>query len=44
MANSFFPQRIVVTPDTLMNVCGNQVVLLDFGGEQYFGLCLIEVY
>lgn len=38
MAELSFSQRVVVTPDTLINVVGNEAVLLNLGNEQYFGL------
>jgi hypothetical protein len=33
-----FTQRVVVTPDTLINIVGNEAVLLNLGNEQYYGL------
>ena len=38
MAELSFSQRVVVTPDTLINVVGNEAVLLNLGNEQYYGL------
>ena len=33
-----FTQRVVVTPDTLINIVGNEAVLLNLANEQYYGL------
>ena len=38
MTELSFSQRVVVTPDTLINVVGNEAVLLNLGNEQYYGL------
>jgi len=38
MAELSFAQRAVVTPDTLINIVGNEAVLLNLGNEQYYGL------
>ena len=33
-----FTQRVLITPDTLINVIGNEAVLLNLKNEQYYGL------
>ncbi|MFN0111303.1 MAG: PqqD family protein [Blastocatellia bacterium] len=33
-----FAKRVVVTPDTLINVVGEEAVLLNLKNEQYYGL------
>jgi len=33
-----FTQRVVVTSDTLINIVGNEAVLLNLGNEEYYGL------
>ena len=38
MAKLPFTQRVVVTPDTLINTVGNEAVLLNLGNEHYYGL------
>jgi hypothetical protein len=38
MAELSFTQRVVVTPDTLINFVGNEAVLLNLSNEQYYGL------
>jgi hypothetical protein len=38
MAELSFSQRVVVTPDTLINIVGNEAVLLNLKNEQYYGL------
>ena len=38
MAEPSFTQRVVVTPDTLINIVGNEAVLLNLANEQYYGL------
>ncbi len=36
-----FTKRVVVTPDTLINVVGEEAVLLNLKNEQYYGLDVI---
>jgi len=36
--NISFTQRVVIAPDTLINVIGNEAVLLNLNNEQYYGL------
>jgi hypothetical protein len=38
MAELSFSQRVVVAPDTLINIVGNEAVLLNLANEQYYGL------
>ena len=33
-----FAKRVIVSPDTLINVIGDEAVLLNLKNEQYFGL------
>jgi hypothetical protein len=33
-----FTQRVVVMPDTLINIVGNEAILLNLGNEEYYGL------